>query len=225
MGGRGALSSLPKTDGGGGAGSGGQWSNGLGFQNYDSLKDALGKKGRKRSIADAALNSNPHHDATYTYKEFTENCQRCVVAYEARRRGYDVTAQPTYKGDKLPKVAYVNPNTGAKYSYWMGAFKQAKSERIGGRTAKQTQKNIENKMKSYGDGSRAILRVSWKGGGGHVFNVEQKNGKTYYIDAQVGKRYTSKVFQNIRTEKTQLVRTDNLKFSDRAKNFVTKDKW
>lgn len=30
---------------------------------------------------------------THTH-EYMENCQRCVVAYEARRRGYNVIAKP-----------------------------------------------------------------------------------------------------------------------------------
>lgn len=99
--------------------------------------------------------------------EFSENCQRAVVAYEARRRGYKVTAQPTYEGDKLPQIVKSNGR-------WQGAFKGAKTEMVSGKNAKEVQKNIESKMKQYGNGSRAVVGVQWKNGGGHVFNVERK---------------------------------------------------
>ena len=170
-------------------------------------------------MADATMNSNPYYDGTY--KEFSENCQRAVIAYEARRRGYDVTAQPTYQGDVLPAQAYVDPKTGIRQNHWMGAFQGAKPEKVGKTTAQATQNALESKMKEYGDGSRGIMQVQWKGGGGHVLNVEYKNGKVHYNDAQVGAKYKpSELFGAIKTGATQLVRTDNLRFSDRAKKSV-----
>ena len=223
MGGRGAAFK----HGGTGVSTGnGQFGNGLGFQNYDTLKDALGTRGKPKSMANAMTEANPHFDPSFTYREFTENCQRAVIAYEARRRGYDVTAQPTYQGDNMGEAAYVNPNTGVRNSYWMGAFQGAKPQKVGASTPQQTQANLENKMKSYGNGARGIMQVQWGQGGGHVINVEQRNGKTYYNDAQTGKSYNPRsLFRDLRTEATQLTRTDNLRFSDRAKKMVTKDKW
>lgn len=218
MGGRGSSSSIPTAHPGGGD-SGGKWGSGPGFLAEQSLKTALGDKGKARSMADATLNSNPYYDGTY--KEFSQNCQRAVIAYEARRRGYDVTAQPTYEGDKLPNTAYVNPNTGVRNSFWMGAFQGAKPERVGKTTAQATQNALESKMREYGEGSRAIMQVQWKQGGGHVLNVEYKNGKVHYNDAQIGAKYKpSELFREIKTGATQITRTDNLKFSDRAKKSV-----
>lgn len=226
MGGRGAYSSIGIASPGGNA-PGGKWSSGLGFQNYDTLRNAIGRKGNPKSMADATLNSNPHFDRSYTFREFNENCQRAVIAYEARRRGYDVTAQPTYNGDNMGAAAYINPKTGVRNSYWMGAFKNAKPEKVGAITPQKTKNNLESKMKSFGNGSRAIMQVQWKNNrGGHVINVEYKNGKTYYNDAQVGKKYNAnQLFSAIKTQSTQLTRTDNLKLSDRAKKMITKDKW
>ena len=220
MGGRGSSSSVPTVHPGpGGVGGSGQWSVGPGFQNEQSLRTALGNKGKPRSMADATMNSNPYYDGTY--KEFSENCQRAVIAYEARRRGYDVTAQPTYQGDVLPTQAYVDPKTGIRQMHWMGAFQGAKPEKVGKTTAQATQNALESKMKEYGEGSRGIMQVQWKGGGGHVLNVEYKNGKVHYNDAQVGAKYKpSELFGAIKTGATQLVRTDNLKLSDRAKKSV-----
>lgn len=94
---------------------------------------------------------------------------------------------------------------------------------VSGKNAKEVQNNIESKMKEYGNGSRAVVGVQWKNGGGHVFNVERQNGKTHYVDAQIGARYKpSEVLGMAKSNSVRLVRTDNLKFSDRAKKSVEK---
>ena len=208
------------TPGAGGFGEGGQWGNGLGFQNYDTLKDAIGKKGRPMGMANAVLNANPHFDPSMTYKEFTENCQRCVIAYELRRRGYDVTAQPTFKGDILPTG--VTRADGLRYGHWMGAFQGAKPEKLA-----NSSKALTEKMSEWGNGSRAILQVSWKGGhSGHVINLEYRNGRVLLFDPQIGKRYNAnELFAVVKPGRTQIVRVDNLRPSERAKKAVTKDKW
>ena len=203
--------------------SNGKWSNGLGFVNHDTLKDALGSKGKQNSMADSMIGSNPKYSRDY--REYSANCQRVVVAYEARRRGYDVTAQATYPGDKLNKVAYRDEKEGISRGRWMGAFQNAKPVNVsatGRNSEKNVIDNINKQMQHYGEGSRGVVQIFYKGGGGHVFNVEHKNGKTHYIEAQVGKvKNFSETLKHVKTDKVALVRTDNLKFSDRAKNFVT----
>ena len=221
MGGRGAGS------GGGGGGkmafSNGKWGNGLGFENHDSLREALGTRGAEKTMGDAMLGSNPHYSGDF--REFSENCQRVVVAYEARRRGYDVTAQATFPGDTLNQIAYNDSKAGISRGRWMGAFQDAKPVNVSatGRGAEQQViRNIERQMGSYGEGSRGVVQIFYKGGGGHVFNVEQRNGKTHFIEAQTGRvKDFAGTMRHVRPERVALVRTDNLKFSDRAKNFVT----
>ena len=218
MGGRGSSSfTMP---------SGGAWSNGMGIKVPDTLRSALGTKGKEKSMGDAMLASNPHYSPDY--REYSENCQRVVVAYEARRRGYDVTALPTYDGDTLGRVAYDDTKNGVARGRWMGAFKGAEPVNVsakgqhGANAEKAVLNNIDNQMKKYGDGSRGVVQIFYKNGGGHVFNVERKNGKTHYIEAQAGEvKNFGKTLQNVKTGKVALVRTDNLKLSDRAKNFVT----
>lgn len=215
FGGRGA-------SGGGGKGqlafSNGKWSGNVGNQ-IGTLKDALGTRGNPKSMASAMLDSNPNYNGDY--KEFSQNCQRVVVAYEARRRGYDVEAQPTFKGDNLNKIAYDDTKNNVMRGRWMGAFQDAKPLDVSGKTGGDVMSNIDKQMKSFGDGSRGVVQIFYKGGGGHVFNVERKDGKTHYIEAQAGKvKDFAKTLQNVKTGQVALVRTDNLKFSDRAKNFV-----
>lgn len=150
---------------------------------------------------------------------FTQNCQRCVITYEVRRRGFDVVAKerlfsPIMKPDGTPelddngkKKSYdpsglpclyrngkVNPNS------WAGVFVDEKGMVPQplvpiGNTVEQKIVDIENRMRQYGDGARAIIRIQRmkqdaKGKisrtGGHVFIVEQINGKTVFCDPQTG---------------------------------------
>ena len=80
-------------------------------------------------------------------------------------------------------------------------------------------------MTSYGNGARGVVSVRYRNSRmGHVFNVEQRKGKTYFVDAQSGERKWAKNFMDIVDRGTvTLTRTDNLRISDRAKNFVTSE--
>ena len=200
------LDELKPLGGGGGSGNRDDWDQFPGAP--DTLEEALGKKSRPMSTFNAVKNANPFYDGSFG--EYSENCQRAVVATEARFRGYDVIAQPTYKDDSMP-------------SDWKRAFKDPKTEKIGRTTAKATINAVEAQMKKYGNGSRAILSVQWKGRGasGHVINVVQRAGKTHYYDGQVGGVYNKEyLFNAIRTGNTELVRVDNLQFGDRAREAV-----
>lgn len=199
----------------------GKWSSGLGGVVPDTLKEAIGTKGEPNSIADSVVETNPHWNTSY--REFSENCQRCVVAYELNRRGYDVTALPTYNGDTLPYVAHYNAASKTFEGRWKGAFRDAKTVNVGSKTENGAISNIESRMKSYGPGSRAVVQIFYKSGGGHVFNVENQAGRIVYVEAQAGKiKNIKRTMSSVMTESVNLVRTDNLRLSERAKNFVTK---
>lgn len=128
-------------------------------------------------------------------------------------------AEPTYNGDKWPKVLIRNGNN---YEMWRGAFRHAKTVKIQARNSNQAVTNIKNQMKAFGNGSRAVVSITWKGrNSGHVFNVENKNGKILFIEAQVGKEYNQKgIFDRVNLNEISLTRTDNLRISERCKEFV-----
>ena len=212
MGSRGAGSGIKESDkkplGGGGGGNGKEP---ITVHMFDvapkDLRATLGKQGKAMGMDRALKGANPFYTGG-DQGDYSNNCQRCVIAYEARRRGYDVIAQPTYKGDKLPSG-----------DRWKGAFMHGKSVHVGASTPQKTQANLEKKMKSYGNGSRAIVSIP-----GHVFNCENVNGKIRYVDAQTNTVYSSKnVFSRIgkKSNSISIMRTDNLRFSDRAKKSVT----
>lgn len=217
MGGRGA-SGLPEgIPSGGGGSSNLPWSKAPNFKSINTLKEAIGSKGKAMGIAQAAKGANPYYEGHS--REFSENCQRAAVTYEARRRGYNVTAQPSFEGDRQGSAAYVNPRTGVRNSYFQGAFRKGKVENVSANRAKTAQKNLESSMLKHGDGSRAIMTFAWRKNGGHAINVENVKGKIKYIDAQTGERYSaSKLFKAIKPDSVQIMRTDKLRFSERAKD-------
>lgn len=218
FGGRGAGYENGAPSEGNGRGGKGNW--GATFGNTskpaETLKEALGDKGRRMSVDEALIGANPNRSKTFAYSEWTENCQRCVVAYELRRRGYNVTALPTSKKDDLPmQIEYGN----VMYGKWNRAFKNAKMEKVGGSNYKEAQQKLEAKFKEWGSGSRAQIVIP-----GHVFMAEKLGNRMIYVEPQSGKRYDSKdIFRDISKrglQEIRVVRTDNLKISDKAKQSV-----
>lgn len=211
MGGRGADSGIPTAvpGGGGGGGRGGKMDAFAGSP--DTAQEALGKKGRPMATRDAVMNANPFFDKSYTTAEYNMNCQRCVAALEARFRGYDVIAQATYDGDKMPR--------GNNYA---SNWENPQIIHIGKSRAASTQAAVEAQMKQWGDGSRAVLSVDWKGSrSGHVLNIVQRAGKTHYYDGQSGSILDPKaLFKAAAPSKTDIMRVDNLAFSSTVNDAV-----
>lgn len=202
MGGRGSWSSSGDTfevepGGSNGSGSG---ETVLGPRIPGTLAEALGPQGRAMSPAQASKGTNPHYSPMYD--AYSSNCQRCVLTYEARRRGYDVTALPTYEGDLLP---YSND--------YLKSLSNPKIVEVGKSTRK-----IEAEMRNYGVGSRAFIKVR-NGRNGHVFIAENIGGKITYIDPQDNRRYTKLSLRRVKS--AAVVRVDNQQFTDYAKNAFT----
>ena len=153
--------------------------------------------------AKASAGTNPHYNPKY--EAYSSNCQRCVLTYEARRRGYDVTALPTYSGDLLPY--------GRDYLKGLSNPKTVN-------TGKSVMK-IRKEMQSYGDGARAIVQVT-KGREGHVFIAENKGGKIIYIDPQINSRYIKLSLREV--SNSAITRIDNQDFTEYAKNAFTRQK-
>lgn len=180
-----------------------------------TIRGQIGEKGEPQAPLDAMKRANPDRKAVdaLSYADYTENCQRCVVAYELNRRGYNVEAEATYEKDLYP-VAW----------RWTRAFKGARVERIGASTSKEISQNLLNKMKQWGEGSRAVVHVD-RGKSGHVFNVEYRGGKLYYYDPQTDIRYRpEKVFDRVRKQTVSVVRVDHLKITDSVRDLVRKSR-
>ncbi len=163
----------------------------------------------KHDIDDCYNTTNPLYSFSKQYKQ---NCQRCVSAYEARRRGYDVTAsERIFDGtDTLP---IMTDQKGWENVYENGIANLKTPVGSKSATVKQS---IESMMSSYGDGARAIVRVRWQDHGDHVFIAEQVNGVTQFIDPQLGQRDCSHYFNagRIKPASTRLLRIDDKAFTD-----------
>lgn len=155
------------------------------------------------SAAKASAGTNPHYSSEYD--AYSSNCQRCVLAYEARRRGYDVTALPTYSGDLLPY--------GKDY---LRGLSNPKTVDVG-----KSKTKIENEMRSYGKGARAIIGVR-RGNNGHVFIAENMNGNIVYIDPQSNKRYNGLSLAKV--SGATVTRVDDQAFTEYARNAFTRQK-
>lgn len=136
-------------------------------------------------------NTNPNYGRG---KEWSINCQRCVPALEMRRRGYDVSAKPNYRGvtdshlSKHPEDAWVNPQISNCVS----------------------KSDIESEVKKWGDGARGQIIVNWNRGGGHTFAVENVRGSVVFVDPQTGNLNCKKYFDYVKTGTTKLFRIDSL---------------
>ena len=168
-----------------------------------TLAEALGSRGKAMSPAKASAGTNPHYSPDYG--AYSANCQRCVLAYEARRRGYDVTALPTYSGDLMP--------WGSDY---LKALSNPKPVNVG-----KSKKSLKSQMNAYGNGARAIVRVG-KGSNGHAFIAENQNGKILYIDPQTNRRYSDINLSHV--SRVQVVRIDDQQFTEYARNAFTRQK-
>lgn len=181
--------------------SNGDDENVLGPRIPGTLQEALGQRGRPMSMAAASAGTNPHYNRDYA--AYSSNCQRCVLTYEARRRGYDVTALPTYKGDLLPY--------GRDY---LKALSNPKTVDVG-----KSKIKLESQMRGYGNGSRAIVHVS-AGRNGHVFIAENVRGRVNYVDPQTNKRYSNINLSHV--SGAQITRIDNQDFTEYARNAFTR---
>lgn len=157
-----------------------------GYNNYENWTT----KGLQSLPSDVS-NTNPNYGKG---KEWSINCQRCVPALEMRRRGYDVSAKPNYRGvtdshlSKYPEDAWVNP-------------------RISNYASKS---DIESEVKKWGDGARGQIIVNWNRGGGHTFAVENVKGSVVFVDPQTGNLNCKKYFDYVKTGTTKLFRIDSL---------------
>jgi hypothetical protein len=159
-------------------------------------------------IQKALEGANPNYEAGKWGGPYNDNCQRCVPAYELRRRGEDVEALPCN-----------NPHRDIYTWDWTRPYKDIELDRVNSSRTKTYADNINKKMTEWGDGSRAAVHVEWKGGmGAHVFIAEQHKGKTLFLDPQNGRNDVSDYFK--RAREVVIGRIDNVTFFDKMGDIV-----
>ena len=150
---------------------------------------------------------NPKYLKGGVYKN---NCISCALAYDMRRRGYDVESAPIdttsatngslpvqlgfYKGEKLETYEVPNDPDVA---------------------VKQFTKNIV----SYGDGSRGMLRIRWKNGDGHAA-VWEVDGDSVIVRDPQNNTIVDLSDYMCRAKTFYYFRTDNLEPTEKVTHFV-----
>lgn len=157
-----------------------------------------------------------------TSREYNDNCANCVVAAEARYRGYDVIARERdYSRDNpIPRFWYDN-----KYGRgsWTDSFNGVVGESVGATRKAKAAQAIEQKMKEYGDGSRAVIFVQWDGRSwGHYFNVANEGGSVVFYDAQNGAMGDTvrDYLLRARPSETRIWRVDDKEMTDYIRKVV-----
>ena len=162
------------------------------------------------SVEDDLKYTNPNYSSTDPESAYKLNCQRCVIAYEARRRGYDVEALPALSG--LDFLRYLDHPLGLP-----SVFEGAEPVDCCARTGEYAKGVLEEQMKTWGDNCRAIVYTGWKNAAvGHFFIAERINGVTCFLDPQNGSADASCYFPLADGTRVYCMRTDNLPFTGRV---------
>ena len=125
----------------------------------------------KHSVRFDSKSVNPNF-STFQF-EYTNNCQRCSVAYELRQRGYDVEAMPSYDG---------GVGAAAQIKSIFSTAQEFSTDSYGHDATVEMIK----KMEEWGSGSRSILVINRADGSGHAYNMQNVNGVVSFIDSQCG---------------------------------------
>lgn len=124
------------------------------------------------------------------------NCCLCTIAYDMRRRGYDVIAKQNAPINLLYDISEEDVS-------WM--YNGAKNVHT------KTAEGLWSALSKQPDGARGAAFCSWSGGnGGHVVAYEVHNGKPILYDAQTGDKYNkvSDLFDDV--SDTSYTRLDNV---------------
>ncbi|WP_432139770.1 toxin glutamine deamidase domain-containing protein [Streptomyces sp. bgisy154] len=112
------------------------------------------------------------HAANPKYQQgvqaYSMNCSHVAQAYELRRRGMDVEAGPdSTRGRQIGELGEA----------WGSSFTMCDSSK-----ADTGRSEVERAFSE--PGSRGMVAVWWKSGGGHAFTVENVGGKVRFLDGQ-----------------------------------------
>lgn len=182
----------------------------------EGLPPLQGAKSLLQTLDQEAAKVNPDYATDEGCKR---NCQRCILAYERRRRGDNVEAMPNPYPDRSGTSKHPGMN-GSE------AFKSAKvygQYHLGGKAINK--KELERSLNLLPDGARAaIFWVNPDRKSGHVIVCEKVAGNLVYIDPQTGVRGKNVLMPCYEPNGYSWYRMDNLEFDEAFEwNEVTKN--
>lgn len=125
-------------------------------------------------------------------RQYSVNCQSCVVANELRRRGFDVTAHGNYKKGDIPEklsmqtnLAWIDPNTGEMPKKQKAGGMYIDGYNIKTKTFARMLKEFDELTKEAG---RYHIDFGWKKSrSGHIITAERmEDGSIRVYDPQTG---------------------------------------
>lgn len=165
------------------------------------------------------------------------NCRRCTLAYEMRRRGYDVRATRTSMATGQTTVGLIKaitPKGASIAARHQAAIKQDKwgVTKIGDKdfhkkSVQEKSDVIFEKLSSTPHGARGELAMGWTFGGGHSVAWENVKGSPVVFDTQSGKTYATanslaRAPFSKHMHEAAMTRLDNVKINDQfLKRWVT----
>ena len=158
------------------------------------------------SDADMAA-CNPKYSKGGVYKN---NCISCALAYDLRRRGYDVEAAP------IDTTSAVNGSLPVQLGFYKGEKLETFEVPTDYASAKR---RFTKTMLGYENGTRGMLRIRWKNGDGHAAVWEVDDGSFVVRDPQ--NNTIVDLSDYVRRAKTfYYFRTDNLEPTKKVTRFV-----
>lgn len=143
------------------------------------------------------------------------NCARCVVAWELRRRGYDVEASPAPGGLGIASSDLANMWRRGSENGNFASWRTVSTHSV--RTMKEQADSYL--LNNQPDGARGFVAIGYKqseGGGGHVFAWERVGDKIVYAEPQVPKEYQNQYRAEMNFDRAspvldlKFMRTDDL---------------
>ena len=184
------------------------------FKKYNNLPD-LSLKNKPTTLDEDMALVNPNYK---TNKEkYDQNCGACSIAYELRRRGYDVEVvdeddwheyggrvgdlADCFNGAEIVKMDSIKEKYGCTGN------------------VSSVAKYVDKDILSHGEGARGNISFVWTQGGGHAIAWEVSNGKVEYRDCQTNQKINLYDYAALASD-VMYMRTDNLQPTKKCYKFV-----
>ena len=173
-------------------------------------------EGMFRNLRRKTVDTNPNEDMAACNPKYSKggvyknNCISCALAYDMRRRGYDVEAMP------IDTTSATNGSLPVQLGFYKGekleTFEVPKDPDV-------AMKQFANRILKYGDGSRGMLRIRWKNGDGHAVIWEIDDSSVAVRDPQNNTMVDLSDYVS-RAKTFYYFRTDDLELTNKAFRFV-----
>ncbi len=161
---------------------------------YSRYLSRVGQINGEHSIEEDAKNTNPHYKEGIEYQM---NCGFCGVAYDMRRRGYDVQAKPDSNGLGLYDISTLYKTKYGTSPTPMGIpIEMNPDETTVDEYRQKLSDSFFNELNKFDDGARGYVYLDWEFGPAHIVNFEKVGNEVYIVDSQTNKIYTQSEFNS-----------------------------